>query len=142
MILTSIKSAIGLEKIAAEKTIRIKIFVKEQGFQNEFDEIDPNAFHIVLFDKDKPIGTGRCYVDNSDQKCFHIGRITVLKEYRKYHLGNIIMKELENHIKEVGGNTIQLSSQVRAKKFYSKLGYQEEGEVYLDEFHILFIFQT
>ena len=91
-------------------------------------------FHIVLFDKDKPIGTGRCYVDNSDQKCFHIGRITVLKEYRKYHLGNIIMKELENHIKEVGGNTIQLSSQVTAKKFYSKLGYQEEGEEYLDEF--------
>ena len=65
MILTSIKSAIGLEKIAAEKTIRIKIFVKEQGFQNEFDEIDPNAFHIVLFDKDKPIGTGRCYVDKT-----------------------------------------------------------------------------
>lgn len=128
------KSAIGLDKIPAAKSVRINVFMKEQGFQNEFDDIDPKAFHIVLFDKDKPIGTGRCYADNCDQKNYHIGRIAVLKEYRKFHLGSQIIKKLEDHIKKVGGNSVQLSSQVSAKNFYSKLGYKEEGPEYLDEF--------
>lgn len=129
-----IKSGIGLNKTPAAKIIRNKVFVEEQGFQNEFDDIDSFAFHIVLFDKEKPIATGRCYKDKEDKMNYHIGRIAVLKEYRKNHLGESIIKELENHIQKVGGNSVQLSSQVRAKKFYAKLGYKEEGEEYMDEF--------
>ena len=32
------------------KDIRIKVFMKEQGFENEFDEIDNLCHHIVAFD--------------------------------------------------------------------------------------------
>ena len=31
------------------KNIRIKVFVEEQGFENEFDEIDNSSFHIVSY---------------------------------------------------------------------------------------------
>ena len=32
------------------KEIRLEVFVKEQGFEEEFDDIDETAAHIVLFD--------------------------------------------------------------------------------------------
>ena len=31
------------------KDIRIEVFMKEQGFKNEFDEIDTISHHIVVF---------------------------------------------------------------------------------------------
>ena len=30
------------------KDIRIKVFIKEQGFENEFDDIDPEIFRDPL----------------------------------------------------------------------------------------------
>jgi predicted GNAT family N-acyltransferase len=39
------------------KNIRIEVFMKEQGFENEFDDIDTISHHIVVFDEGKPIGT-------------------------------------------------------------------------------------
>lgn len=32
------------------KNIRIEVFMKEQGFENEFDDIDTISHHIVVFD--------------------------------------------------------------------------------------------
>lgn len=37
------------------KDIRIEVFMKEQGFENEFDEIDTISHHIVAFNEEKPI---------------------------------------------------------------------------------------
>ena len=61
------------------KDIRIEVFVKEQGFENEFDEIDTISHHIVAFDERKPIGTCRFFKENDH---YTIGRVAVLKEYR------------------------------------------------------------
>lgn len=36
------------------KEIRLEVFVKEQGFEEEFDDIDETAAHIVLFDSLTP----------------------------------------------------------------------------------------
>ena len=40
--------------------VRIEVFMKEQGFQNEFDEIDATAVHITGTSPVSPSGTGRC----------------------------------------------------------------------------------
>ena len=47
------------------KNIRIEVFMKEQGFENEFDEIDNLCHHIVAFDEGKPIGTCRFFKENN-----------------------------------------------------------------------------
>lgn len=39
------------------KTIREAVFIKEQGFKDEFDEIDDVAKHVLLFEGDIPVGT-------------------------------------------------------------------------------------
>ena len=44
------------------KEIRETVFIQEQGFQSEFDEIDNTAVHFVLFDEDEiPIATCRVF---------------------------------------------------------------------------------
>ena len=49
----------GLPPQAA--AIRRAVFMDEQGFRDEFDEIDPRASHLVLCDREVPIATGRFY---------------------------------------------------------------------------------
>ena len=68
------------------KDIRIEVFMNEQGFENEFDEIDTISHHIVVFDEGKPIGTCRFFKENNH---YTIGRVAVLKEYRNQHIGNL-----------------------------------------------------
>ena len=82
------------------KDIRINVFIKEQGFQEEFDKLDGISDHLVTFDGDKPCATVRFYEQDG---IYYIGRLAVLKEYRSKHLGAKIVNEAEKIIKEKGG---------------------------------------
>ncbi|EKQ53526.1 MULTISPECIES: GNAT family N-acetyltransferase [unclassified Clostridium] len=114
------------------KYIRTEVFMKEQGFKDEFDEWDNKVPHVVLFIDGKAAGTGRL-LPGENNSIFIIGRVAVLEKYRKLHLGSKIISELENIAKTLGGITIELSAQCKAQGFYEKLGYVASGEIYLDE---------
>ena len=92
------------------KDIRIEVFVKEQGFENEFDEIDTISHHIVAFDERKPIGTCRFFKENDH---YTIGRVAVLKEYRNQHMGNLLLESAENEIKKLNGDLIVVHAPLR-----------------------------
>ena len=79
------------------KDIRINVFMSEQGFKDEFDELDKVSTHLVTFDGDKPCATVRFYEQNG---IYYIGRLAVLKEYRSHHLGAKIVNEAEKLIKK------------------------------------------
>lgn len=119
------------ELIEDAKKIREKVFVEEQGFQQEFDDIDLTCIHMVMYDQSQPIGCARMYEDNGDMI---LGRIAVLKEYRHKHLGSQILVQLEKKAQDLGYNKVVLSAQVRASEFYVKNGYVAYGEEYLDEY--------
>ena len=61
------------------KYIRTEVFMKEQGFKDEFDEWDNKVPHVVLFIDGKAAGTGRL-LPGGNNKTFIIGRVAVLKE--------------------------------------------------------------
>lgn len=114
--------------------IRETVFIDEQKFSVDKDEIDDKAFHVVIYDEDRPIGTGRCFYTDENKEEYHIGRVAVLKEYRGKRIGEMIIKSLEEKIKEEKGKEIIISAQVRVKDFYKKMGYEEIGSIYLDEY--------
>lgn len=114
------------------KLIRNEVFVKEQGFCDEFDDNDKKCLHIVLFDNDIPIATGRTFSENG--KTYTIGRIAVRKAYRGKNIGAEVMKLLEAKAKELGADTAAVSAQCRAQGFYEKLGYTASGEIYFDQY--------
>lgn len=111
--------------------IRTCVFIDEQGFKNEFDEIDNTCNHIVLYDNNKPVAVCRYFKEDN---IYHIGRVAIIKKYRGKHLGNEILQIAENEIKKEGGKILKISAQVRVKNFYAKNGFTEKGKVYLDEF--------
>lgn len=110
--------------------IREEIFVKEQGFKKEFDDLDKDSIHLVIYESNSPIANGRLYKENDS---YIMGRIAVLKDYRGKHIGQNIVKLLEEKAKELGGDKVSLSAQCHAQSFYENLGYTAIGEIYLDE---------
>ena len=115
-------------------SIRKEVFVKEQGVDenNEFDELDKEVPHLVIFEDSFPVATGRIipYKD----KAVKLGRIAVIKEKRGQGFGEKIVLELIEKAKQDGATAIYLGSQAHAVGFYEKCGFELLGtEMYLEE---------
>ena len=123
----------GLENTSIAKAIRLAVFVDEQGFEDEFDQIDDIAWHIEVWDQGLPIAVGRMF-ESDHPGIYTIGRIAVIKEFRQKNVGKAVMEALENHARQLKAIAIELSAQCSAEGFYEKLGYIRQGEVYLDQF--------
>ncbi len=125
----TVKTSNTLFKDAGD--IRWQVFIEEQKFTVEFDDIDERAIHLVLYDGDKPVAVGRTYEE--DGKAI-MGRIAVIPEFRSRHLGAAVVTELEKVAKAEGYTVAALSAQCRVQGFYEKLGYTPMGEPYFDEY--------
>ena len=121
------------------RLLRTLIFIEEQGFVREFDDLDDAAVHIVAFDGDKPIGTCRYYPRPDGS--YAIGRIAVAREYRGKGVGSALVLEAERRAALLGAKTTVVSAQLRAAGFYRSLGYIEQGSPYPEEHvpHILMV---
>lgn len=140
------------------REIRKKVFIDEQGFQDEYDEIDETAVHFVLFEDgwlpDERSTTGRsatgqsaieqsaieqsaiatCRVFwNEEMNAYALGRLAVIAESRGKNIGSILVNEVEKYVRLRGGTEIVLHAQCRATGFYGKLGFVEFGEVQDEE---------
>ena len=111
--------------------LRRSVFIEEQGFQREFDETDKKAWHLLASDGELPVGTARLY---QQEGWWHIGRICVIRPFRRRGYASAILSEAERKCAELGGTQLTLSAQVRAKGLYEKNGFRECSAVYLDEF--------
>lgn len=112
--------------------VRKAVFIEEQGYtlEEEFDEYDKTCPHLVLFDGETPVATGRLILlpDGTAK----LGRIAVLKSHRGLHLGAQIVETLIKRAKSDGAKRAYVSAQSYAVPFYNKFGLREYGEEYLD----------
>lgn len=113
-------------------SIREEVFIKEQGFQGEFDEIDDSCWHLIYYENGCPVACARIFTTESG--VWHAGRIAVRKSSRGLGLGARMMGILEEKVRELGGRKIVLSAQCRVADFYQKQGYQKTENEYLDEY--------
>lgn len=94
------------------KKIREDVFVKEQGFNEEFDIIDKTAKHILISENNIPVATCRIFY-SKERNSYIIGRIAVCKQYRGKKYGVRLLEYAEREIKKSGGTTAELSAQCR-----------------------------
>ncbi|HUN91338.1 MAG TPA: GNAT family N-acetyltransferase [Burkholderiaceae bacterium] len=109
--------------------LRFEVFVDEQKVpaEIELDEHDPVSLHALARDADgRAVGTGRLLPDG------HIGRVAVGAGQRRRGVGDAIMRALMQAARERGLAAVELSAQVHAAGFYRRLGFIEEGDVYLE----------
>ncbi|MBE8596708.1 GNAT family N-acetyltransferase [Xenorhabdus sp. BG5] len=131
-----IKYSIGRqnpELIQQAFAIRKQVFTDEQGFDAEIDidEYDDIALHVVVFDGEKPIGVLRGI--QKDNNILKVGRVAVLRHYRGQGIGRKVMEFIKDFGRKNNIETIILSAQCHAQPFYESLGYQTQGEIYLEE---------
>lgn len=110
------------------KKIRQAVFMDEQGFQNEFDDTDEIATHIVMYDQDgAPIATCRVFA-GEEKDSYILGRLAVIKQYRGKHLGAKMVDEAEKIVIAKSGKNLCLHAQCRVEDFYAKAGFVAYGQ--------------
>ena len=116
------------------KAIRIAVFCEEQGFQEEFDELDCTATHLVAYEKGIPVGTCR-FTLLTPPNTYLIGRIAVSRSQRGKGIGGKLVREAEKLVlaSHTGSVVFHIGAQVQAIPFYAGLGYTPVGERYMDE---------
>lgn len=121
------------EEYSQAAQVRLAVFVAGQGYPKdlEFDELDSGAWHLTLFDGASPVAAARLVTLSPG--VLKPGRIAVLREYRKQHLGARLMEELLKKAEELGARELHIGAQVQAQGFYEKFGFHTCGEpVYMD----------
>ena len=109
--------------------VRRAVFVREQGVaeQIEVDGHDPACRHVGAALPDGSLaGTLRISPQGK------IGRLAVLPAWRGRGLGRQLMAKALMLAAAGGLEQTHLHAQVRAMAFYRKLGYQPEGEVFVE----------
>lgn len=114
------------------RTVRTSVFMDEQGFVNEFDQVDAHALHLVLLDGGSPVATCRLFRDEASGE-WTVGRIAVVRERRGGGLGARVLREAEREAARRGAARLVLHAQVRAQGFYERCGYEAYGKEDLDE---------
>ncbi|MFV0288369.1 MAG: GNAT family N-acetyltransferase, partial [Mycoplasmatales bacterium] len=132
LVLKLVKTEVELQQCL---NIRQEVFIKEQQVPknleiDKYDNLNNLAVkHFILYLNKIPIGTLR--VINTEEY-LKIGRVAVLKVYRKENNGYILVSEvinkiLQENIFEISEKYFYLEAQVQVIRFYEKLGFESFG---------------
>ncbi|SDQ89325.1 GNAT family N-acetyltransferase [Virgibacillus salinus] len=111
--------------------VRTVVFVDEQNVpaEEELDEFDEQAIHLIGYDNDKPIAASRVRFVDSYGK---LERICVLKDQRGKSNGAKMIESMEAIIKNEGYGKAKLNAQTHAIDFYQRLGYKTISGEFMD----------
>lgn len=117
---------------AAAREIREAVFVEEQRFTDEFDDIDDISHHLVLYQGKTPAAVSRIYWDDA-MGAYILGRVAVSRALRRQGLGAAIVKAAEEQVRKLGGRALHLHAQCRITAFYEAIGYSQYGPIEDDQ---------
>ncbi len=118
--------AIGAEDL---RKVRETVFVHEQGVpaELEWDGSDPACHHVIARDAaGAPIGAGRLTPDR------RIGRMAVLREWRRRGVGDALLAALLEQARALGWADVSLHAQITAEDFYLRHGFVPEGGRFME----------
>lgn len=115
--------------------LRSEVFVVEQDcVYQDIDGKDEKALHILGFKDETLVAYTRLFKPGDYFVEASIGRVVVKENYRKYNFGYTIMEAsinaIETHFSET---VIKISAQEYLQQFYTNLGFEKEGESYLED---------
>lgn len=111
------------------QAVRSTVFIAEQHVPEalEWDADDAVSRHVLALDPDgRAIGTGRLLPDG------HIGRMAVLREWRKCGVGSALLALLVACARGRGDTALHLNAQTHALDFYRRHGFVAHGVEFMD----------
>ncbi len=111
--------------------VRQEVFVNEQNVpvEEEIDQFEDEAIHIVLYDERTPVGAARLRILDGIGK---LERICVLSSSRGKGAGKQLVDKLEEIATSEGVTKFKLNAQTHAIPFYERLGYKTISDIFMD----------
>ena len=127
---------LSVNELYALLRLRSEVFVVEQNCVFlELDNNDQKAFHTIGFIGDEVVATTRLF--NKDMmhvgyEC--IGRVVISPRHRGLGIGKALMQYSIRECERLFGKApIKIGAQLYLKKFYNEQGFEQSGEVYLED---------
>jgi predicted GNAT family N-acyltransferase len=122
-------------RMAEAFQIRRKVFIEEQKVPeaDEFDQYDllQDTRHVLLLNEDgAAVGTAR--FRPCQDKILKVERVAVLPKWRNSGAGRMMLEAISREAEKASFSCIKLGAQVQAKGFYECLGYQVQGNVFIE----------
>ena len=127
-----VREAFGQRELDACFAIRATVFITEQGVERalEVDGLDEACRHYIALVGGEAVGTARILPRGAEAK---VQRVAVSSALRGRGVGAAIMRRIIEDLEadpDVG--EIYLESQINAVPFYERLGFEPEGETFMD----------
>jgi predicted GNAT family N-acyltransferase len=115
---------------ASIRHVRETVFIDEQRVPREleFDDRDPLCLHVLAFDGDAPVATGRLDLGLGGK----VGRVAVVATHRRGGVGAAVMERLHALARERNEARLWCHAQLTAVPFYERLGYLRSGPIFVE----------
>jgi ElaA protein len=116
--------------------LRSEVFVVEQKcIFLDIDNNDRKAFHTIGFMGDEVVATTRLFDKDIMYDGYQsIGRVVGSSRHRGIGIGKALMQYSISECERLfGKGPIKIGAQLYLKKFYSEQGFEQSGEVYLED---------
>ncbi|AVK64790.1 GNAT family N-acetyltransferase [Lactobacillus sp. CBA3606] len=113
--------------------IRRAVFIAEQKIAPalELDTVTPATWHYVLYnDAGQAVATARM-TPIADQQ-LHVQRVATLKVARGHGYAQAILQRMMADGRQQGARQLVLGAQVTAQGFYTQLGFEPQGAVFME----------
>ena len=127
---------LSLEEFHDIIALRIQIFIIEQNCPyQEVDGKDKLAHHLFFKNEmDEIIAVTRILPQGISYEEVAIGRVVVHEEYRGTGLGNQLMADSMNFVRDKYGEVpVRLSAQKHLENYYGNHGFKSTGKEYLED---------
>jgi ElaA protein len=115
--------------------LRNEVFVVEQNcvFQDA-DNKDPHCYHIMVWQNNLLAGYTRLVPAGIAYQEPSIGRVVTSPQVRGNGTGRELMQfSIRTLYMLWGKSTITIGAQLYLRKFYESLGFQQSGDIYLED---------
>ena len=117
-------------------TLRSRVFVVEQQcIFLDMDGMDKQAHHLAGYANGQLMASTRILADGIAYKGYpSIGRVVTAPEARGKAYGFRLMEESIIRLEDLYGKIpIKIGAQLYLKKFYESLGFEQSGDIYLED---------
>ena len=116
--------------------LRSEVFVVEQKcIFLDIDNNDQKAYHTIGYLGEEIIATTRLFDKNIMYDGYQsIGRVVTAPKHRGLSIGKALMQySIQECERLFGKGPIKIGAQLYLKKFYNEQGFEQSGEVYIED---------
>lgn len=124
MISTKWVQGTGLENVFSIRNI---VYAAELNFSRNYihDDYDSFAKNVLVFDSEKPVGTGRLYFKDGE---YIIDKVCVIKEFRNNNYGDLIIRMLVRKAASIGAEKVYSYVNNEYINLFKRIGFAVENE--------------